>query len=115
MLRLSPNLSYVDRGQLGVAASQVEVGTSQIEAGRSQYAIRLNNVIEDAAPLFKQLSNVCIVEATGQFATPCIEAKRALTEMGAAVRRGQSKFTPYKQQVQAEIDRQEVMIHQIDG
>lgn len=114
MLKLAPTLSYVQRGQLGVQASQVEVDTNQIEVARTQYAIQLNQIVQDAGPIADQIENFCNSPQGGQFAKPCAAVKAAAMDYRGALERARNSFNGYKQAVQNEISRQDALIRQID-
>lgn len=114
MLYVAPTLSEVDRGQLSVAANQAEVDTNQIEVARSQYALGLNQIIQDAAPVVAGVQKACSSPQAAQLSMQCNEAKSALAAFRAAFQHGQAVFVPYKKQVQAELDRQAVLLQRID-
>ncbi|MBP2277834.1 MULTISPECIES: hypothetical protein [Sphingomonas] len=111
----APSLSGVQRGQLAVAANQVEVGTNQIEVVRSQYAIRLNGIVDDARAAANPVAKFCPAQVPAMFAKPCAKAKAATTRFATAFQQGTASFTPQKQRVQIEIDRQNKWAAQIDG
>lgn len=115
MVETAPRLSEVDRGQLAVAANQIEVATNQIEVARSQYAIGLNQITGDAAPIEDALQKFCGSPQAVQATAQCGVANSAIAEIRSAYLHGRTVFTPYKQQVQAELDRQTAMIQRIDN
>lgn len=115
MIQTAPSLSDVQRGQLSVAANQVEVGTNQIEVARSQYAIRLNNIVDDARVAANQIAGSCPTQMPATLSEPCAKAKSAATRFASAFQKGTASFKPEKQRVQIEIDRQNRMVAQIDG
>jgi hypothetical protein len=114
MLSVAPTILEVDRGQMSVAANQVEVGTNQIEVARSQYASGLNQIIRVAAPVAAGVQSACTSPQAPRLTAQCNEAKSAITAFQAAVQHGQAAFGPFKHQVQAELDKQASLIHQID-
>lgn len=114
MLAAAPNLSEVQRGQLGVAANQVIVGTNQIDVAREQYALRLNDVVNDAKDAAVPIAKLCGQQPAPQFTSACQEAFAAMNDFKAAVGRGQSSFSPQKQRVADEIQRQEQIAAKID-
>jgi hypothetical protein len=115
MLRVAPTLSDFDRNRLVVAANQVEVGTNQIEVARSQYAIALNGIVQDAAPIAQQLTTFCASAEGAQFGQQCADAKTAASDFIASLARGRTAFNGYKQAVQTELDRQAAMIQRMGG
>ena len=115
MLQAAPALSGYDRGRLTVAATQVEIGTNQIENARSQYAIELNQIVQDAAPVAERIANFCASPQGAQFSQQCADAKAATDDLKAAVLHGRDAFIGYKQAVRAELDRQQAMIQRIGG
>jgi hypothetical protein len=115
MLKIAPTLPASQRGQLGVQASQVEVDTNQIEVARSQYAIELNQIVQDAGPIAVAVKKFCESPQGVQFAKPCGPAKAAAADFKGSLARGRASFNGYKQAVQTEISRQDVLIRQIDG
>lgn len=107
--------SDLARNQLAVAANQIEVETNQIEVSRSQYAIGLNGIVNAAKDAGASLSKLCGKNPPAQFNGVCGEAMAAANEFKDAYLRGTKTFTPYKQQVQTEMDRQSELSHRIDG
>ena len=114
MLAAAPNMSEVQRGQLGVQANQVIVGTNQIDVAREQYALRLNDVVNEAKDAAGPIAKHCGQKPAPQFAAACQEAFAAMNDFKAAVGRGQSSFSPYKQRVADEIQQQEQLAAKID-
>jgi len=115
MLEITSTLSGVERGQLIVEANQVQVGTNQIEVARSQYAIALNQIVQDAGPIAEQLQRFCSSREGDEFAQPCGPAKAAAVDFTVSLARGRGAFVGYKQAVQDELDRQSVLIRQMNG
>jgi hypothetical protein len=115
MMRVAPTLSDFDRSRLSVAANQIEVGTNQIEVVRSQYAIALNAIVDDAAPIAQQLVAFCASTQGPQFGRPCADANAAAGDFQASLAHGRSVFIGYKQAVQTELDRQSAMIQRMGG
>lgn len=115
MVHAAPTLSSVARGQLSVAANQVEVGTNQIEVARSQYALGLNQLVDDVKDNALEAVRLCGEGHPSQLDGPCDTFKSAMTDFKAVFGRGKATFMPYKAQVQAEIDKQDEMIRQIDN
>jgi hypothetical protein len=98
-----------------VAANQVEVGTSQIEVARSQYAIGLNQIVQDAAPIADLLERFCGSPQGAQFVEPCVGATAAAADYRASFARDRTSFIGYKQAVQDELNRQTAMIQRMGG
>jgi len=115
MAQAAPTLSSFERGRLTVAANQVEVGTNQIENARSQYAIELNQIVQDAAPLAQRIGSFCASPQGSQFGQPCAEARAATDDFKMALAHGRDVFTGYKQAVRAELNRQSIMIQRMGG
>jgi hypothetical protein len=115
MVRSAPTLSPVARGQLGVTASQVEVGTKQIEVARSQYALGLNQIVDAVKNSALDVTKLCGAGQPPPLSGPCDGSKSAMTEFRAVFERGKATFMPYKVEVQAEIDKQDAMIRQMDS
>jgi hypothetical protein len=113
MLRASSTLSSDERSQLTSDANQIESNTNEIEAARSEYAFRLNQIIQDAGLAATGLQKTCATPQMPQFAVQCKEASSALTAFQAAVTHGQQTFTPYKKQVQSELNRQAYLIQRL--
>lgn len=115
MLRLAPTLSEIERNQLVVSANQVEVGTNQIEVARAQYAIGLNQIIQDATPIADAIDRFCGSPQGAQFPQPCETAKAAAADFRVSFARDRTSFVGYKQAVQDELNRQSAMIQRMGG
>lgn len=115
MVQKAPTLADLPRNQLAVAANQVEVETNQIEVARSQYAIQLNDIVEDSTRRIASLDKLCGANPPAQLTLVCSDASTAANEFKAAVQEGQSTFTPYKQKVQRELERQHALAERIDN
>jgi hypothetical protein len=115
MLRIAPTLPDDQRAQLGVEANQVEVETNQIEVERSQYAIGLNGLVDDAKRAAEPVTAHCLTTPPIQLAQVCAAGKASLAKHETAVARGRAIFTPHKQRVRLEIERQRKLTAQIDG
>jgi hypothetical protein len=113
MVKRAPSLNDLQRNQLSVDANQVEVETNQIEITRSQYAIKLNDLVEDASQNMKALDQLCAVTQPSPMTSVCGEAKAAASSFKAVVEKGNSTFTPYKQNVQNELDKQNALSQRI--
>lgn len=112
MVRRAPSLNDLQRSQLGVAANQVEVETNQIEVARSQYAIGLNDLVDTSSRLMGTLDKLC-TNPPAPLGSVCSTATKAATDFKAAVERGRTTFTPYKQKVQFEMDKQNKLSQRI--
>lgn len=115
MVQAAASMGNVQRGQLSVAANQVEVDTNQIEVARSQYAIGLNGIVSDAKAAADPIAKFCPAQVAAPLAEPCAKAKAAATRFATAFQQGTASFTPQRQRVQIEIDRQNKLAAQIDG
>ena len=115
IMRHMPAHSEPERGQLIVAANQLEVGTNQIDVARSQYAIGLNQIIQQATPIADGLERFCGSPQGVQFARPCGDARAAATDYRSAFAHDRSSFIGYKQAVQDELNRQTAMIQRMGG
>ena len=114
MLAAAPTMSEDQRYQLGVQANQVIVDTNQIDVAREQYAIRLNDMVNDATNASATIAKLCGENPPSQFASVCQEAFAAMKDFKAAFERGRSSFSPYEQKVATEIRRQEQLAAKID-
>jgi hypothetical protein len=115
MLQLAPKLSTVQRGQLAVAANQVEVDTNQIEVARSQYAIGLNQIFQDGKPLADRLGSLCNSAPPPQFDQVCGQARAAADSFNQSFDRGRKIFLPYKRAVQDELSHQSEMVRRMEN
>jgi hypothetical protein len=115
MMRMAPTLSEADRNRLIGTANQVEVGTNQIEVTRSQYAIHLDQIVQDATRVADTLERFCASPQGAQFGQSCAGAKAAAAEYRASFARDRASFMSYKQAVQDEINRQTAMIQRMGG
>ncbi|ALR21899.1 hypothetical protein [Sphingobium baderi] len=107
--------SDLARNQLAVAANQIEVDTNQIEVARSQYAIGLNGIVEAAKDAATSVGKLCGSNPPAQLGAVCGDAMAAVNTFKDAFIRSTKTFTPYKQQVQAEMDRQNKLSQRIEG
>lgn len=114
MLTAASKMSELQRIQLGVEANQIIVGTNQIEVARNQYAIGLNTAVDDAKQAEFTIARLCDARPTPRVAAFCSEAKAAINAFSAVVARGQASFSPQKQRVAAEMQRQEELAVRID-
>lgn len=115
MSQTASTLASVDRRQLSVAADQIAIDTDQIEMARSQYASSLNQIVEDASIIAAQVQKACVSPQATQLTMECKKAKSAIADFKATFQRGQRTFTPYKNQVQKELNQQALLIHGING
>lgn len=114
MLAAASKMSELQRSQLGVEANQVIVGTNQIEVARNQYAIGLNTAVDDAKQAAITIARLCDAKPSPRFAAVCSEASSAIKALRVIVARGQASFSPQKQRIAAEMQRQEELAARID-
>lgn len=107
--------SDMARSQLAVAANQIEVDTNQIDIARSQYADGLNDIVNAAREAAGSIGSLCGSTPPSQLQAACSQANAATNSFKAAVTRATKNFSPYKQQVQAEIDKQSALSQRVDG
>jgi hypothetical protein len=115
MIEIAPSLSAAQRNNLTVSANQVVVGTNHVEVARAQYAIGLDQIVQQARPLAEQVERFCSSPAGTQFSLPCAKATDAVNNLKNAVASGASTFGGYKQSVQDELKRQAAMIERMSG
>lgn len=115
MVKRASGLSDLDRNQLAVAANQIEVDTNQIEVARSQYAIRLNSIVDNAKGAVATVAELCGKSPPAQLSDSCAGATAAANTFKDAFARGTRSFSPYKQRVQIEMDRQNALSQRISG
>ena len=114
MLAAAPNTSEFQRGQLGFQANQVIVGTNQIDVALDQYAIRFNDVVNDAKSHAAPIAKLCGGTPAPQFVAACREAMAAMNGFKSTTERGQASFSLQKQRVAGEIRQQERLAAKID-
>ena len=107
--------SDMARSQLAVAANQIEVDTNQIDIARSQYADGLNEIVNAARDAAGSIGGICGSPPPTQLQSACGEANATTNSFKGAIGRATKNFSPHKQQVQAEIDKQSTLSQQVDG
>jgi hypothetical protein len=114
MAQIAPTLSVMDRNRMVAAANQVIVGTNQIEVARSQYAMKLNQLLQQAAPLAERVQQFC---QSGQGASfvECQAATAAASDFKGVVARGIRTFGGDRQTVQDELARQSSLVGRMGG
>lgn len=114
LARTAPTLSDVPRGQLSVAAHQIEIQTNQILIQRDQYAANLSQMSDQIARKVAQVSQICTPPISPQLVNPCTDAEQATRGFQTVYERARSTFKPLKTRIEAELREQQRLLTAID-